>query len=227
MKNMEENKANIERNYVQSMKQLFYVLELNRDMIEGREEREIVARAQSSENIINSFDVIIREDAITSIARYQPAAKNVRFFVMMIDSSRLLERMGDLLKACLRLIESMLKKDETIRVLLREYTLLLLGKIEEIYGMYMEAFFHENCELAYQILEEDDKIDSFILELQQKVIQWIQESKGEVEALFLFWNLHKKYERFTDHIIHLSINVIYLVKGENLRRKELEKENRE
>lgn len=111
--------------------------------------------------------------------------------------------------------------------MLREYTLLLLGKIEEIYGMYMEAFFHENCELAYQILEEDDKIDSFILELQQKVIQWIQESKGEVEALFLFWNLHKKYERFTDHIIHLSINVIYLVKGENLRRKELEKENRE
>lgn len=79
MKNMEENKANIERNYVQSMKQLFYVLELNRDMIEGREEGEIVARAQSSENIINSFDVIIREDAITSIARYQPAAKNVRF----------------------------------------------------------------------------------------------------------------------------------------------------
>lgn len=123
MKNMEENKANIERNYVQSMKQLFYVLELNRDMIEGREEGEIVARAQSSENIINSFDVIIREDAITSIARYQPAAKNVRFFVMMIDSSRLLERMGDLLKACLRLIESMLKKDETIRALLREYTL--------------------------------------------------------------------------------------------------------
>lgn len=223
MRNMEESKTNIERNYIQSMKQIAYVLELNRDIIEGKEDlQEIFLRSQSSENIINSFDVIIREDAIASIARYQPAAKNLRFFTMIIDSSRLLERMGDLLKACLRLMESILQRDPNMRVLLQEYTISTLTLIEDIYSEYMEAFFREDAEKAYEILNIDDQIDKMTREIDHEIVQLMNERSYDTETLFWFWNLHKKYERFTDHIMHLSIDFIYIMKGENLRRKELE-----
>lgn len=223
MRNMEESKTNIERNYIQSMKQLAYVLELNKEMIEGKDEtQEVFLQAQSSENIINSFDVIIREDAIFSIARYQPVAKNLRFFTMIIDSSRLVERMGDLLKACLKLLKSILDKDPKMVVLLKEHTIFMIEQIEDIYTKYMEAFFQENADLGYEIIKIDDVIDKITKEIYEKIIQLVNEGEYNVEALFWFWNLHKKYERFTDHIIHLTIDFIYIMKGENLRKKELE-----
>lgn len=223
MKNMEESKTNIERNYIQAMKQLAYVLELNKEIAEEKDDiQEIFLRAQSAENIINAFDVIIREDAIFSIARYQPVAKNLRFFTMIIDSSRLVERMGDLLKACLKLMESILEKDPKMVVLLKEHTIFMLEQIEDIYAKYMEAFFQENADLAYKIIEFDDVVDKITREIYRKIIQLVNEGEYDIEALFWFWNLHKKYERFTDHIMHLTIDFVYIMKGENLRRKELE-----
>lgn len=223
MKNMEESKTNIERNYIQAMKQLAYVLELNKEIAEEKDDiQEIFLRAQSAENIINAFDVIIREDAIFSIARYQPVAKNLRFFTMIIDSSRLVERMGDLLKACLKLMASILEKDPKMVVLLKEHTIFMLEQIEDIYAKYMEAFFQENADLAYKLIEFDDVIDKITREIYRKIIQLVNEGEYDIEALFWFWNLHKKYERFTDHIMHLTIDFVYIMKGENLRRKELE-----
>ena len=40
------------------------------------------------------------------MARFQPAAGNLRLLIMLINSARLTERMGDLLKANLKIIKS-------------------------------------------------------------------------------------------------------------------------
>ena len=174
------------------------------------------------EDFINSFEVKLKEDSIITMARFQPAAKNLRKLVMIINSVRVLERMGDLLKANLTLIKDIEKKSPNLAYAMNERVLPIAKKIRGLFGMYVEAFLNEDVSLLYNILYLDEEIDDLIDENTAYFLGKMKETPENVVGGSELMLLDKKFERLSDHIIHLASDLIYILNGENTRKAELE-----
>ncbi|MDD7392283.1 MAG: PhoU domain-containing protein [Fusobacterium gastrosuis] len=222
MRNLDESIENINKNYIEVMKLLSYLIDLNKEAIKESNVEKVIEESQRVENMINSFEVIIKESSIIAIARYQPAAKNLRFFIMMINGARLLERMADLLKQNLKIILEIKEMDKNS---IEYFDILVLKNIkiiENFYNKYIQAFIKEDEKIIYENIETDYIVNLESKKTEKKVLEFLKNEKILKKELLLFWDLNKKYERFSDHIVHLFSDLVYILNGDNLRRKELE-----
>lgn len=222
MRNLDESIENINKNYIEVMKLLSYLIDLNKEAIKETNVEKVIEESQRVENMINSFEVIIKETSIIAIARYQPAAKNLRFFIMMINGARLLERMADLLKQNLKIILEIKEMDKNS---IEYFDILVLRNIkiiENFYNKYVQAFIKEDEKIIYENIETDYIVNLESKKTEKKVLEFLKNEKILKKELLLFWDLNKKYERFSDHTVHLFSDLVYILNGDNLRRKELE-----
>lgn len=223
MRNLDESRESINKNYIEVIKLVSSLLIINKEAIEAENCSEILEKSKRIENMVNSFELIIKESSIVAIARYQPAAKNLRFFIMMINGARLLERMADLLKQNLKIILEIKDLDKNSN---ENFTTLIsnnINLIENFYNKYVQAFIKEKEKMVYENIETDYFINKKAKETEEKIIELLESKKIAYKELMLFWELNKKYERFSDHIVHLFSDLIYILNGDNLRRKELER----
>ena len=156
------------------------------------------------------------------MARFQPAAKNLRKLVMIINSVRVLERMGDLLKANLTLIKDIEKKAPNLAYTLSEKVFPIAKKIRGLFQMYIDAFLNEDVTLLYNVLYLDEEIDDLVNSNTEYFLTKMKESPDNVVGGSELLLLDKKFERLSDHIIHLVSDLIYILNGENTRKAELQ-----
>ena len=96
-----------------------------------------------------------------------------------------------------------------------------LTKIKYIFDSYIIVFSTSDEELLYSLVTSDEEINQEARLIVDKVAESIKKSPNETDELLQIISLVKKYERFSDHIIHLIVDLVYILKGENLRKKEL------
>ena len=89
--------------------------------------------------------------------------------------------------------------------------------------MYVEAFLNEDVHLLYNILYLDEEIDGLINANTEYFLTKMKENTDNVVGGSELMLLDKKFERLSDHIIHLVSDLIYILNGENTRKVELQK----
>lgn len=89
--------------------------------------------------------------------------------------------------------------------------------------MYVEAFLNEDVRLLYNILYLDEEIDELINANTEYFLTKMKENTDNVVGGSELMLLDKKFERLSDHIIHLVSDLIYILNGENTRKVELQK----
>lgn len=222
MRNLQESLNGLNEHYLEMLKHVNRMLEINVEAIkDGKVSPKLYGECFIIEDIINAFEVKIKEDSINCIARFQPAAKNLRQLIMFIDGVRLLERMADILKADLRLIKNIESINPEVSGKLNMIFSEYLTKIKYIFDSYIIVFSTSNEELLYSLVTSDEEINQEARVIVGKVAESIKKSPNETDELLQIISLVKKYERFSDHIIHLIVDLVYILKGENLRKKEL------
>ncbi len=222
MKNLKESLFQMDKNYLEMLKYLNRAIDLNIEALEkGESEATILGESIVTENYLNNMEVSIKEEAIIIIARFQPAAKDLRKLIMYIDSVRVLERMGDLLKGCLSVIKKLEEKKSLVTMSLSEKILPVLEKIKIIYETYISAFTQGDETLLYPLLLSDEEIDKIISCNNDCIIEIMKSDIEIIESGTLLLLLDKKYERVSDHVNHLVKNLIYILKGDNIRKNEL------
>ena len=219
MENLEQRLERIDIQYLEMVKNVERLLEINILTLKSKNfDFDNISASKNIENNINLLDLLLREDSIITIARFQPAAFHLRKLVMTTDSSRLLERMGDLLKANLILLNSIL---EQLSPLLFERLLPLSMKIQNIFSLYIKGFVDKDAELLHSLINLDLEIDSIVNNNFEFYIEYMEKNSSELKALSILLFINKKFERFSDHIIHLTKDSIYTINGSNLRKEEL------
>ena len=219
MKNLEQRLEQIDMQYLEMVKNVERLLEINILTLKSKNfDFDNISASKNIENNINLLDLLLREDSIITIARFQPAAFHLRKLVMTTDSSRLLERMGDLLKANLILLNSIL---EQLSPLLFERLLPLSIKIQNIFSLYIKGFVDKDVELLHSLINLDLEIDSIVNNNFEFYIEYMEKNSSQLKALSILLFINKKFERFSDHIIHLAKDSIYTINGNNLRKEEL------
>ncbi|WP_297404536.1 PhoU domain-containing protein [uncultured Cetobacterium sp.] len=223
MKNLNESLKSLDEHYLETLKYISRNFEINLEMLRTKRfSSTLYGESKTIEDLINAFEVKIKEDAIVTIARFQPAAKNLRRLVMLINSVRVLERMGDLLKANLSLIKDVEKKSPHLIEATYSIVLPVASKIQSLFQMYIGAFINKDINLLYDIISLEEEIDEIVDENNEFFLSKMKESPDNILGGSILMLLDKKFERLSDHIIHLVTDLIYILNGENLRKVELE-----
>lgn len=223
MRNLQESIEGINDHYLESLKNLNRIVDINLEILKnGKTTPGLYGECFIIEDIINAFDVKIKEDSIITIARFQPAAKNLRQLIMFIDGARLVERMADILKTNLQIIKNE-KSSANFEEKLKTVVYPFVKNINDIYESYIDAFIYGDETILYELISKEADIEIYSTEQVNKVISFIKEEENNenVESYINLIMLVKKYERFSEHIIHLVVDLVYILKGENLRKKEL------
>ena len=178
------------------------------------------------EDTINNFEVKIKEDSIFTMARFQPAAGNLRLLIMLINSARLIERMGDILKANLKIIKAIEKDSPEMKKELKNIIYPIAIKTKNIYEGYINAFIKSDEKILFSLLTMDEEIDTLTKEDTETIIELMKKKPENIQSGTDLILLCKKLERFADHILHLVFDLIYILNGENMRKIELLEERK-
>lgn len=227
MKNLQENLKNLNEHYLEMLKNLNRMLDINIEMVQdGKNISSLYGECLVVEDIINAFEVSLKENSIIAIARFQPAAKNLRELVMLIDGGRLIERMGDILKKNIKILKEINEESPQLAEDVNRVLCPYIKEIKNVYEVYISSFINGNESRLYELIVADEKINREANRIMSEMGNCMRENNDNIDSLIKGVILTKKYERFADHIIHLVIDLVYILKGENLRKKELlEKEN--
>ena len=227
MRNLDESIKGLREHYLELLKNLNRVLDINIEMLEKSSfDKALYGECLIVEDTINNFEVKIKEDSIFTMARFQPAAGNLRLLIMLINSSRLIERMGDILKANLKIIKAIEKDSPEMKKELKNIIYPIAIKTKNIYEGYINAFIKSDEKILFSLLTMDEEIDTLTKEDTETIIELMKKKPENIQSGTDLILLCKKLERFADHILHLVFDLIYILKGENMRKIELLEERK-
>ena len=227
MRNLDESIKGLREHYLELLKNLNRVLDINIEMLEKSSfDKTLYGECLIVEDTINNFEVKIKEDSIFTMARFQPAAGNLRLLIMLINSARLIERMGDILKANLKIIKAIEKNSLEMKKELKNIIYPIAIKTKNIYEGYINAFVKSDEKILFSLLTMDEEIDTLTKEDTETIIELMKKKPENIQSGTDLILLCKKLERFADHILHLVFDLIYILKGENMRKIELLEERK-
>lgn len=227
MRNLDESIKGLREHYLELLKNLNRVLDINIEMLEKSSfDKALYGECLIVEDTINNFEVKIKEESIFTMARFQPAAGNLRLLIMLINSARLIERMGDILKANLKIIKAIEKDSPEMKKELKNIIYPIAIKTKNIYEGYINAFIKSDEKILFSLLTMDEEIDTLTKEDTETIIELMKKKPENIQSGTDLILLCKKLERFADHILHLVFDLIYILKGENMRKIELLEERK-
>ncbi len=163
---------------------------------------------------INQKDIEIDELATRLLALYQPMAKDMRFLTAAIKINGDLERMGDL---AVNITERSLSlmREQQVKPLVDIPKMADLA--ETMVRNSLDALVKRDPDLARTVLLADDEVDRLRDAVYQELLQFMQaESTTVPRAVDLMFIAHD-LERIADHATNIAEDVLFLVKGIDVR----------
>lgn len=184
-----------------------------------------VAEADSSlaeavikeEKLVDEMEVDIDEACILIIARRQPAASDLRLVMMVTKAINDLERIGDEAKKIANHAVILSEQDgpsqgyQEVRHLGQSVTRMLANALD--------AFARFDVDAAMKTLAEDTQIDlEYKSALRELVTYMMEDPRSISRAINILWVL-RSLERIGDHAKNLCEQIVYVVKGKDIRHQ--------
>ncbi len=170
---------------------------------------------------LNEMEVEIDEECVLILARRQPAASDLRLVFAMMKTITDLERVGDeakkIAKLALKLAESKLADQ-------RYNEIATLGwYASDMLHQVLDALARLDPELALEICKKEQVVDREYKAIMRQIITYMMEDPRTISrSLEAAWAA-RALERIGDHARNIAENVIYLVKGKDIRHTDMEK----
>ena len=180
---------------------------------------EVLARSiWDVETRINRMDIDIDEFATRLLALQQPVARDLRFLTAAIKINNDLERMGDLAINIAERALSLLRRPE--------FTMLvdiphMSRVVESMVHKSLDAFVQRDPELAQSVLLSDDEVDDLKNSVYKELLAMTEEGKAPVPAAFDLIFVAHNLERIADHATNIAEDVLFLIKGVDVRHHHL------
>ena len=153
MRNLDERMEDIRTLISEALKNCKRSLAIIRTILNsGTFDRALYGEAKSIEETMNHTELKIDEEVITTIARFQPMAINLRFLIGVIKIGNATERINDLALNILKV----LKHSENIKSLEKQSILEMHTKVEQMFDLFLKCYYEEELNYAYLILSLDD-----------------------------------------------------------------------
>jgi len=168
------------------------------------------------EREINAAERNVDEMAYELLAKEQPMAIDLRFILSVIKINGDLERVGD---------QSVNISERAM--LLREYPTVELpidirrmgGHAGQMIRLSIQALLEADAKLAESVLAMDDEIDAMNKAVQESLTQVMQGSPEVATQALNAIIIARNLERAADHATNIAEDVIFWVRGSDVRHK--------
>lgn len=167
-----------------------------------------------NDHLVNRDEVEIDERCLQILARRQPMASDLRFITLALKMVTDLERIGDLaVNICERAVDlanlpplapwdKVPRMAEIVRSMVRDA---------------LNAFVTSDALMAQQVIERDDEVDGLYMEFCLNILPLMAQSADYVERGVHIQSVAKVLERMADHATNLAEQVVFMVKGKDIR----------
>lgn len=166
----------------------------------------------SLDNEVNLIRFEIEEKCFGLIVTQQPAARDLRSIVTVMNMIVDLERMGDQAKGIAKVIPHMVQSPD----IPRPAELSQMGiKVGRMLNQTMTAYAHDNIDLASAVARQDDEVDALYAHIFGQIMAHMADAKtpDKIEATYEALRAARELERFGDLATNLAERVIYMVTG--------------
>jgi phosphate transport system protein len=165
---------------------------------------------------INQLEIQIDDLATTLIARESPVAGDMRFVVVAIKINTDLERMGDMAVGIVeRSLASMRQPELPMDVSFTE----MANLVESMVLTSLDAFVQRDPQLARTVLTSDDAVDKLRNLITKQMIDLMKQDPSTVERAVDYILIARRLERIADHATNVAEDVIFMVKGVDVRHR--------
>jgi phosphate transport system protein len=203
------------------------VLEMG-GMVESQVERAIYALTHFSgetasevlktEERVNTMEVEIDRDLSTIIARRQPTARDLRLLIAISKTIGNLERVGDEAARVARTVQRLMNSGISSKMRLPVGDLSFEADLAiALLRKSLDAFARLDSKQALEVIKQDNEIDIEFDGLMRKLVTYMMEDPRTISASIDLVFVAKAIERVGDHAKNLAEQVIYVVKGTDVR----------
>ncbi|REG59337.1 phosphate transport system protein [Paraburkholderia sp. BL6669N2] len=187
---------------------------------------DLVDRVIIDERRLNALEAEVDEECINIIARYQPAARDLRLLMAISKTVTNLERAGDEARKVAKRTRRIAADRNALAINITEIA--LSGEMAiTILRRALDAFARLDTASAAQIVRDDDAIDEQFRAVIQKLVTTMMDDTRVVSIALDYLFIAKAIERIGDHATNIAEIIIYVVKGKDVRhvsREQLEHE---
>jgi phosphate transport system protein len=184
---------------------------------------ETAAQVISSEQRVNQMEVEIDRDLSTIIARRQPTARDLRLLIAISKTIGNLERVGDEAARIARTVQRLVNTGMSGKLRLPVGDVSFEASLATAsLRSALDAFARLDTAQALQVIKQDNEIDAEFDGLMRKLITYMMEDPRTITASIDLVFVAKAIERVGDHAKNLAEQIIYIVKGTDVRHNTLE-----
>jgi phosphate transport system protein len=167
-----------------------------------------------AEALINQKEMEIDDLATRLLALFQPMARDLRFITAVIKINSDLERMGDLAVNITERAMSLMK-EPVLRPLIDIPRIAELT--ESMVHRSLDAFARGDAAMARDVLLSDDEVDHLRDAVYNELLLFMEEERTTVNRAVSLMFIAQNLERIADHSTNIAEDVLFLVKGIDVR----------
>ena len=175
---------------------------------------ELARKTIESDYKVNRSEVEIDELCLVILAKRQPMASDLRFITLALKMVTDLERIGDLaVNICERAIDlsrlPQLKPWEDVPR--------MADLVQWMVRESIDAFVAGDADRASNVIGRDKELDQLYTRVFREILALMLEDSSTVERGVHVQSVAKWIERMGDHATNLAEQVIFMVKGKDVR----------
>ena len=171
-------------------------------------------RVLNGESAINRAEREIDEFAVDLLAMQQPMAIDLRFILAVIKINADLERVGD---QAVNIVQRVMNMIELAAVDLPVDIPAMASRVRAMVRDALRSFIEGDTALAQHVLEADDEIDRMNREAFSELSKVMQTKPDSAVQALDALSVARNLERVADHATNIAEDVIFWVRGADVR----------
>jgi phosphate transport system protein len=176
----------------------------------------LVQAVYEHEEKADQLCVEIDDRAFKLLALRQPVASDMRFLVAVIKINADLERIADLGVNIANVAKDIIAQPP-LKPLIDIPR--MGGRVQEMVHQSLEAFVARNADLALGVIEADDEVDRLRDQVFRELLTYMMGDPTTIPRALDLILVSRNLERMGDHATNIGEDVVYLVRGEDIRER--------
>src|ERR1700744_3745350 len=177
-------------------------------------DRSVAEEVFRNEARINAIELEIDEFAINLLALHQPMAADLRLIVAALKINTDLERMGDLSVSIAQRATSLMEEPVIKPMVDIPH---IAGLVQSMVRKSLDAFVMRDADLARSVLASDDAVDDLRSASFHELVSFMERDPQNIKAALDMLAITRNLERLADHSTNIAEDVLFLVKGIDVR----------
>jgi phosphate transport system protein len=176
----------------------------------------LVQEVLAHEEEMDLLCIEIDDRCFTLMALQQPMASDLRFLVAAIKINSDLERIADQTVSIALRAQSLITQPELKPLI----DIPRMGRLsQDMVRQSLDAFVRRDAELARSVIDADDEVDSLRDQVFRELLTYMMADTATIPRALALILVSRNLERIADHATNIAEDVIYIVRGEDVRER--------